>query len=127
MSTGVPRQESGGTRQDVASGNELIGRRVMVGNQLATITDHNQFNRPPFAFEYSDGTREFGWRETFYLLPTRAGIEHALRERLLASNFTSIQHEPLRTQVVDQWVDVLAGTVMSLFDSTTSTKGETQS
>ncbi len=51
------------------------------------------------------------------------GVERILRDRLLASNFTSIQHEPLRTQVVDQWVDVLAGAVMSLF---TPIEGETQ-
>ena len=121
------RQESGKTLQYTGTGDELIGRRVMVGNKPATVTEYNPFNRPPFALEYVDGTRVFGWRETFYVLPTRAGVEHALRERLLASNFTSIQHEPLRTQVVDQWVDVLAGTVLGLFASTTSTEGETQS
>lgn len=122
----LERQESGRSTQHVATGSELIGRRVMIGNQPATVTGYNQFNRPPFVFEHTDGTRVFGWRETFYVLPTRAGVEHALRERLLASNFTGIQHEPLRTQVIDQWVDVLAGTVLSLFDSTTSAEEPTQ-
>jgi len=119
----LERQESGKSARYVAVGTELVGRRVMVGNRPATITGYNQFNRPPYAFEYADGEREFGWRDTFYVLPTRMGVERILRDRLLASNFTSIQHEPLRTQVVDQWVDVLAGTVMSLF---TPTEGETQ-
>lgn len=61
------------------------------------------------------------------LFPSRQQVERTLRERLQNSNFTSIQHEPVRTQMIDTWVDVLAGTVMSLLASTTSTQGETQS
>lgn len=56
----------------------LTGRQVMVGSRLATIASYNQFNRPPFVFDYEDGEQEFGWRETFYLIPTQFEIAAAL-------------------------------------------------
>lgn len=46
--------------------------------------------------------------------PTREQIEQALRKRLVDSNFNGHLHEPVRTQTIDQWVDVLAGAVLAL-------------
>lgn len=59
----------------------LVGRTVMVGNVHATICDYNRFNRPPFTWEYAiDGAKAFGWRENFYVPPTRERVEQVVRE-----------------------------------------------
>jgi len=63
---------------------ELVGRNVMVGSVHAVICDYNRFNRPPFTWKYAvDGEEGFGWRENFYLLPTREQIAQALHEHEL--------------------------------------------
>jgi hypothetical protein len=46
----------------------------------------------------------------------RVAVERTLRDRLVRSNFSDNLHEPLRTQVIDQWVDVLAGPVHALLN-----------
>lgn len=49
-------------------------------------------------------------------MPTREQIERALRDRLQQSNFADNLHEPIRTQSIDQWVDLFAGTVLTLLN-----------
>lgn len=55
-----------------------------------------------------------------YLMPTLEEIDAALRKRLVASNFNDNLHEPLRTQTIDVWADLLAGTVLALLNGTKS-------
>lgn len=57
-------------------------------------------------------------------LPTREQIERTLRKRLVDSNFNNHLHEPVRTQTIDQWVDVLAGAVLALMGGTETEAGE---
>ena len=53
----------------------------------------------------------------------REAIERVLRERMLNSNFTAVTHEPLRTQVIDQWVQVFAdGVLAALYPKATEGK-----
>jgi hypothetical protein len=51
-----------------------------------------------------------------YLMPSREEIERSLRERLINSNFNGDLPEPVRTQVNDQWIEILAGTVLALLN-----------
>lgn len=44
----------------------------------------------------------------------REALERALRERMRNSNFADNLHEPIRTQTIDQWADLFAGTVLAL-------------
>lgn len=55
-----------------------------------------------------------------YLMPTLKEIDAALRDRLVASNFNDNLHEPLRTQTIDVWADLLAGTVVALLNGSKS-------
>lgn len=43
----------------------------------------------------------------------RRRVEQVLRDRLVDSNFNDNLHEPMRTQTIDTWVDVLAGALFS--------------
>lgn len=48
------------------------------------------------------------------VVPSLAQIDTALRNRLIASNFNDNLHEPIRTQTIDVWSDLLAGAVLNL-------------
>lgn len=48
----------------------------------------------------------------------REALERVLRERMQSSNFTDVKHEPVRTQVIDQWVQVFADAVLALLNGT---------
>jgi hypothetical protein len=53
-------------------------------------------------------------------MPTREQIERAMREQLVRSNFSDNLHEPMRSQVIDQWVEVLAGSMVLLLNGAES-------
>jgi hypothetical protein len=55
---------------------------------------------------------------------SRDAVAEVLRKRMQNSNFTAIQHEPLRTQVIDQWVEVFADAVMALARPENEVKAE---
>ena len=44
---------------------------------------------------------------------SRERVAEVLRKRLEATNFTSVVHEPVRTQVIDTWADVLTGSLFA--------------
>lgn len=52
------------------------------------------------------------------------GIAAVLRQRMQNSNFTGVKHEPVRTQVIDQWVEDFADAVMSLARPVAEVKAE---
>lgn len=43
----------------------------------------------------------------------RERVAEVLRKHLVDSNFASDLHEPIRTQAIDQWVDVLTGSLLA--------------
>lgn len=54
----------------------------------------------------------------------REALERALRDRMVRSNFNDNLHEPLRTQTIDQWADVLAGAVLALLPTEEAASGQ---
>lgn len=78
---------------------------------LVDVTDPDISIDGPDSLAFADALLAAG---VFREPPTREQIEQALRKRLVASNFNDNLHEPMSTQTIDQWVDVLAGAVLAL-------------
>ena len=136
------RQESGRTSRSIDSEEEfrrkdreyfdLIGRTVMHGDQALPIIAFQWLRFGAghlFTLQLPDGREMGAQRHEFYVPPSREQLVKVMDDhRIEAFNGSQAVCECNLTWVTNaEYREHLAEAVLTLFDSTTSTEGETQS